>query len=610
MVVSHPLVNILRGALAILVAIASQPSSPGFQALRPAIALYPQFLEMLVTRLASADHALCANALQLINSLLRESVTKEPESEWPKFVKKLQDLGVIKAVYGFMQGSALQDLAQPALEFQALSKVLLKKWRGVPLDLNKAEHKRALKCVYLASVADKPSDTMDNGDESAKKASQDPDKWRRLGFETETPAFEFDDVGFLGMMDLTNYIRKNEDNYQRLLLEQSAKPPVQRCPIARANLSVTALLYDLFEVEKAEIDDAKGSVALESKSNFDKAFKPLLLQWSTLHGAGVNAFFRLWTQTGATHEDFGKIVELVRILLDAVVGDAARTKDLKGVEDEIKTYDSHRLRQLQMELLEMTYDETWGHHLRQVKDELNHEALSFVKEQRVRCLLQGSWFPNLGYKADAGPITKQDLKRSVPSSYRYVKLSHNRRHLHYADFDHQGADDVPLDRLTGKIDLTLVSSVVSNVSTNVEPSSSSTETLKDAGPLPSTRITIHGYDSTASSDGGSSSRHNRMNSIKSSGTRKEVALLALHPQTKSLASEWLDGLLMLLNQQPITAETSKLLALVSNYGLKIRLLNVRFDDAAFAGEEPEIPSREGIDEDYYYDISGGAQEVY
>ena len=80
----------------------------------------------------------------------------------------------------------------------------------------------------------------------------------------------------------------------------------------------------------------------------------------------------------------------------------------------------------------------------------------------------------------------------------------------------------------------------------------------------------------------------------------------LYPPTHSLASEWLDGLLMLLNQQPITAETNKLIGLVSDYGLKIRLLNVRFDDAAFAGDEPEIPSREGLDEDYYYDVFSGA----
>lgn len=72
-----------------------------------------------------------------------------------------------------------------------------------------------------------------------------------------------------------------------------------------------------------------------------------------------------------------------------------------------------------------------------------------------------------------------------------------------------------------------------------------------------------------------------------------------------MASEWLDGLLMLLNQQPITAETNKLINMVSSYGLKIRLLNVRFDERDMMGEAPEMPSREGLDEDYYYDVFGG-----
>jgi engulfment/cell motility protein 1 len=64
---------------------------------------------------------------------------------------------------------------------------------------------------------------------------------------------------------------------------------------------------------------------------------------------------------------------------------------------------------------------------------------------------------------------------------------------------------------------------------------------------------------------------------------------------------------MLLNQQPITSETNKLVNMVSNYGLKIRLLNVRFDDAGFLGDAaPEIPSREGLDDDYYYESFGGS----
>ena len=459
LVVTHPLVNILRGAMSILVAIVShphtsasktsQPDSFGFRALKPAIAVYPQFLEMLVSRLSSADHALCANALQLINSLMRDAITNDSKSEWPKFIKRLQDLGVIQAVYTLLQSTALQDLAHPLLEFQALSKLLLRKWRDIVVDLQKPDHRRALKSIHLASNPEKPMETPENGE--GPKKYHNPEKWRRLGFESETPAWEFEEAGYLGMMDLTDYVRKREDGFQKLLLEQSARQPEKRCPIARASLAVTTMLYEHFEVEKSDVDDAKNYLALESRSSFEKVFKPLILQWSRLHIAGLQAFFRLWKATGAELEDFVKVVELVRILLEAVVGAAPRTKDVNEVEEEIEAFEYQRLRQLQMELFELTYEDTWGHHLRQVRDELNHEALQFVKEQRIRCLLQGAWFPNsIGYKTEAGPVTKQDLKRPVPSSYRYAKLSHNRRYLHYADFETQPDDEPDLDMLPEK----------------------------------------------------------------------------------------------------------------------------------------------------------------
>lgn len=406
----------------------------GFRALKPAIAIYPQFLEMLVSRLSSADHALCANALQLINSLMRDAITNDAESEWPKFIKRLQDLGVIKAVYVLMQSSALQDLAHPLLEFQALTKVLLRKWRDVPVDLEKPEHRRALKGIHLASNPEKKPDLPIQNGEDGKTSKHHPEKWRRLGFQTESPMWEFEEMGFLGMMDLTDYVRKHQDEFQRLLLEQSTYPMEQRCPIARASLAVTSVLYEHFEVDKSDLEDAKSYLALESRTNFDKLFKPLLLHWSRLHVSGLNAFFRLWKATGAELEDFNKILDLIRILIESVVGGAPRTKDVQEVEEEIAEYEYQRLRELQMELLELTYEDVWGQHLRQVREELQHEALQFVKEQRIRCLLQGAWFPNSTFKADSGPVKKEDLNRAA-SSYRYVQLSHNRRFLHYADFD-------------------------------------------------------------------------------------------------------------------------------------------------------------------------------
>ena len=138
-----------------------------------------------------------------------------------------------------------------------------------------------------------------------------------------------------------------------------------------------------------------------------------------------------------------------------------------------------------------------------------------------------------------------------------------------------------------------MSSVVSNVSASAPSTSSSDTTLRT---LPgherastSTKITIHGYLPT--------SNHSRQASSGSGAGRKESVLVHLHPQSHTLASEWLDGLLMLLNQQPITADTNKLVTFIGGYGLKIRLLNVRYEDVGL--EEPILPSREGLDDEYY-----------
>ncbi|PYH93591.1 hypothetical protein BO71DRAFT_450645 [Aspergillus ellipticus CBS 707.79] len=606
LIVTHPLVNILRGAMSILVSIVShsytgnhllQDGAFGFRALKPAVAIYPQFLEMLVNRLSSADHALCANALQLINSLMRDSITNESDMEWPKFIQKLQDLGVIRAVYSLMQGTALQDHVHPLIEFQSLTKVLLRKWRDIPLHLEKPEHRRALKGIYLASLRERSQDGgAGTSDELLNSKKQNSEKWRRLGFETESPAMQFEDTGFLGMMDLADYVRNHQDEFQKMLLEQSTKTGHHRCPIARASLSVTLILYEHFEVDKSEIDDSKGYLLLESRSNLDRLFEPLILHWTRLHIAGLHAFFRLWKATGAELEDYEKIVELVRILIESVVGGALRTKDVQEVEEEMANFEYSRLRGLQMELLELTYEDVWGQHLRQMREELYHEALQFVKEQRIRCLLQGAWFPTeTTHNLDSG---------SEKQSWRYAQLSHNRRFLHFGSFDAIEKGCPELDALPEKIDLSMVSSVVSNVSASSnDPFYSTTNDITPA--VSYTKITIHGYVHPVPA-AGNTQKSNGHNRTPSKSAQEEMVLLSLHPPSPSVASEWLDGLLMLLNQQPITAKTTRLLDLISNYGLKIRLLNVRFDDIAFAGENPPVPSRVGLDDDYYYDVFGGS----
>ena len=610
MAISHPLVNIVRNALTLLVLVVSRPLDPdqlddgtpaGFRSIKPALDNYPTFLESLVQRLNASDHTLCANALQLVNALMRDAIVHGGEYEWPKFIKRLQDLGVIGGVGMLMRGDSASDADSPLafaiVEFQSLTKVLLRKWRDVMVNVELPEHKRALKTIHLLSKPEPyvPPPSV-NG---AKVRKHHPEKWRRLGFESESPAWDFDETGYLGMMDLVEYCRRNEDTYQKTLLEQSSLPPEQRCPLARASLSMTLILYEHFEVDDTTMTGMNGyrnSVYGTAGQNVDKLYKPLLLQWGRLHVAGLNAFLRLWKDASAEAEDFFKIEEVIRIIVERIVGSAGRKMDVARVEEELRVVSLDAARKWQMENLNEVYQDAWGPHLDQVREQLHHESLQFMKEQRIRCLLQGSWFSTAASSSASN------------AAWRYVRLSHNRRWLHYQNFPSRSEGEPALTDLSEKIDLNAVTSVDSNVSASEHPliqmnnNNDSTETLKDStrdsatNKGTSTKITILG----------TSPRSKAPPSID----RDEHVLLELFPSSSHLASEWLDGLLMLLNQQPITKDTTRLIEMMVDWGVRLRMLNLRWEDVDWEALEMSVkgdavaarpvPDREGIDDPYWY----------
>ena len=608
--------------MAILVAVVSKPYNEergsdadrtnkpvgGFAALKPALATYPQFLEMLVSRLSSADHALCANALQLINSLMRDAITNDAETEWPKFIKRIQDLGVIKAVYMLMKGSALQDLAHPLLEFQALTKVLLRRWRDVPVDLQKPEHRRTIKAIHLSSNPEKHAVDTGSGDEEVRK--HHPRKWRRLGFTSEQPENDFDSMGFLGMMDLSDYVRKNQEEFQHYLLEQALAPGEDRAPIAQASLALTSILFEHFEVDKNEEEDSRNYLALESRSqNVEKIFKPLLLHWSRLHVAGLYAFLRLWKIAGAKTADFTKVSDLVRILVESVVGGADRGKTIEEIEKEMAGSDLKGLRQLQMEIMDLQFEDIWGHHLQPSKDELTSEATQLLCEQRIRVMLLGQWFPlepNYVNYEDGEPVQQEGL-HAHSTYWRFIRLAPDRRYLHWGDFEQREDPWPTVAQLSDKVDTSLITSVTSGIGEAGDNDSSLATTAEGS----INRVVINGILPS----GGNKSGHARDMSKASKTskqsrrqTERESVLLSFMPSNKETASEWVDGLLFLLSQQPITAPTNKYINLIADMALKTRLLNLRYNeqDGMIGGmqgtEMPEIPSREGLDEDYYYQI--------
>lgn len=530
---------------------------------------------------------------------MRDAIVNGGETEWPKFIKRLQDLGVIGGVGTLMRSDAAGDPASPLvgaiLEFQSLTKILLRKWRGVPVNTDLGEHKRALKTIHLLSKPDPyhAPDSPSDGRPPSRK--HHPEKWRRLGFETESPAYEFEETGYLGIMDFVEFARRNEDTYQKILMEQAVQSREHRCPLARASMSVTLVLYEHFEIDDVTDDEALRSPGYDpetlNKGNLDKLYRPLLLQWGRLHTAAFNAFIRLWKLAVAEVEDFYKIEELVRIVVERIIGTAGRRTEISKVEEELRNVLLEDARRWQMEGLDEIYDDAWGPDLVQVREQLYHESLQFMKEQRVRCLLKGSWFPTTAAISGANP------GRETQPMWRYVRLSHNRRWLHYQNYSNKRKDDeIPLEELHERIDLNNVTSVDSNVSASdpvMTGANASTETLTNRNVIPTTKITILGKASSVAAD--------------------ESTLLELLPQSPNLASEWLDGLLLLLDQQPITKTTTSLIDMMTDWGVRLRMLNLRWEDIDWSGlearvkgltvEEREVPSREGLDDDYWYAIA-------
>ena len=448
-VVEHKMINTLRGAMSVLVATVSHTYSSGTkalaagvsQAVRHAIVDFPNFLPKLVERLSSDDHTLCMNALQLINSLMRDAIANDPE--WHRFIRKLHDLGTIRAVYSLMQGSALQDLAQPLIEFQTLTKVILKEWAATPVDFERPDHRRIVKTIHSRSKLDPELQASGQSDPDPKAISS-AEKWRRLGFESTPPSDEFGEMGYLGMMDLAGYVQKLEDGFSKLILEQGTELDEKRCPLAKASIAVTGMLYDIFAIDKADIDDAKAFIGLDSRTSIDKHFKPMLLQWTRLHTTTTQAFLRFWRLTGAVRDDFTKIADLVNILAVEVFGNSERVSDIADIEQQLLTFDYQKLLELQMDFYEDHYERLWGGHFQHINEVLNAEATQFIKEQRIRCLLAGCWFPISSSETQFQPVEDVAEKK-----WRFVRLNYNRRFLHFEDFEMREMSEPSTKDLSG-----------------------------------------------------------------------------------------------------------------------------------------------------------------
>ncbi|BGP17809.1 hypothetical protein JCM10213_001690 [Rhodosporidiobolus nylandii] len=591
-IATEPLINISRPATAILRRIASQPAPPlpltslqsptpdrtspppsaalssGFSAVYSEILQQPNFLAIVIERLSSGDVPITNSSLALVDTLLQGST----EIGDLRLVDELDTLDAWKVVGKLLTGTAGADI--PTL--LSLQSDLCSSLRLQLLTQIDTPHYRYFDALWIASG-------LEDTDES--------NRWRRLGFRTESPQFEFDQTGLLGLKMLARYAGEETNEFAASIADQLTRPESRRCPISAASNTSLSLLATFFQL-------------LTPPSAPPLSPNPYLFRFPELHALVTQFFLRMWVDSSATIEDYDRIAKLVASQIALVLGPSGPAavaeagsggeKSWFKVRQEFLGASYREVRERQMREMEIEDDILGKAPVRNLRGRLYLESYEFVRAQRIACLHEGAWFsvvPSTSSGRKATPQQHQQGKR-----WRFYRLAANRQALHWVEAAKQGEIRPGLEDLPERLDLALVTDLVTSTTNVPRPhriSSSGPPGHRSGSSIShpaGNRLSVFSRNSSDTvtrpslSSAPDSSSHLSFTLHTADGPL--VTLSAPYP---SVYSEWVDGLALLRPSARgggggiSTAETAEYVQALTDIGVKIKLLDL-------SGERVEIPA--------------------
>ncbi|KAF5350216.1 hypothetical protein D9758_007797 [Tetrapyrgos nigripes] len=487
-------------------------------------------LETVISRLGSAETVMCQHSMMLINSLL----THANDLRWEEFITEVERLNVRRAVIRLMSShTMMEDLQSCILDFQAnMLRVTHRKKTMMVDSQNDPKHAAILDQIWATSRLEKES--LENGDIL---------KWRKLGFETEDIDAEFADVGILGLECLRSFVQRDPD-FSKVAFEQLSRPAERRCPIAKVSNEVVEILSDHWAI-------------FAPGYSTSTTFQPFFLDFNKVHGLATTFFIRMWGESGAARDDFTRVAALIR----SQVKVALRSENVRSwheVERDFLECEYRAVRDRQMKELELEDDLLSKVPVRNLRATIYKESYEFVRQQRIRCLLQGAWFVNALPQSSQG---SRDPVRRPDRPWRFMRLDNGLKFLYYIDSNIKFPVRNGLEDLPDRIEVAAISEIATGTGipppgvlrdyTDVPP-----VTPQAPSPLSFSLISVH-----------------------------EGSLADQIAPDASRWADWTDGLNMLRRDGGHVAskETAGFVQALTEIGLKIKLLDL-------SGEMVEIPS--------------------
>ncbi|KAI0630864.1 ELMO/CED-12 family-domain-containing protein [Trametes polyzona] len=491
-----------------------------------------RLLETVVNRLGSADTTMALYSMMLINSLLAHA----SDPRWDEFISELEQLNVRKAVIRLMSSHTIEDLTSCILDFQAnVVRVTFRmKTTLVEPDFEPL-HNQKLQYIWEKSRL-----------QEDREDAITPIKWRKLGFETEDIGHEFREVGVLGLDCLKHFVERDPDYWANVVQEQLSRSEERRCPIGKASNEIADLLSEHWAIYGPGYSTST-------------TFQPFFLNFPRVHSLALHFFLRMWNESGASTDDFPRLVALTR----SQVKVALKRENIRPwheVEQEFLESEYRAVRDRQMQELEMEDNIMSKIPIRNLRAKLYKESYEFVRQQRIHCLLEGAWFMNGIPLATTAP---RDTLRRPTRPWRFLRLDAGLKYLHYVDSAVKFPVRKGLEDLPERIEIAMISEVATGTCApfpHIQRDQADIP-LGAGSPLLASNLSF----SLLSTSGGS--------------LADQIA------PDQARWADWTDGLNMLRRDGGHVAsqETELFVQALTEIGLKIKLLDL-------SGERVEIPS--------------------
>ncbi|KAK3086881.1 hypothetical protein FSP39_024837 [Pinctada imbricata] len=276
--------------------------------------------------------------------------------------------------------------------------------------------------------------------EANQPGSRKSNLYRKLGFQDQSnPAQDFVNntpPGALALDNIHYFALKHQENYVKVVLENSSRADEHDCPFIQASIMLTKTLCEILNIGQPPQDD--GNTFYPMFFSHDKPFEEFFC-------ICIQLLNKTWREMRASTEDFHKVLGVVKEQIN------------RALDIQPTSFEAFRLRLNQLTYAdimklwdqERKNKEEWESQAQpivELRDMIRPDIMKLIKQQRLNYLMEGARF------------AKYNPKGRTKDRSWYWRLSPNHKAFHFSEC---GENDKPsLDQLNNKLQVSEIKSLL------------------------------------------------------------------------------------------------------------------------------------------------------